>query len=65
MSSKEFRNNSTRLHRPRKALQGNFREDGVRQSAIMAAKLRKAASQKDPQKVEREALYRAFLKGLD
>ena len=55
----------SQLHLPRQALQKNFREDGFAQAAKKGSQLRKAPSQKDPQEVEKEALYRAFLKGSD
>ena len=73
MSSYKFREDvikqaakkGSQLHLPRQALQKNFRENGVAQAGIMAAKHHKATLQKDPQTREKEALYRAFLKGLD
>lgn len=67
MSSKEFRNNSTRLHSPRQALQGIFREKGVKQASTMQAQVRKPHQhlQKDPQKILQQHLYEGFLKGLD
>lgn len=73
MSSYKFREDvikqaakkGSQLHLPRQALQKNFRGNAVTQAGTMAAQLRKAPSQKDPQEVEKEALYRAFLKGSD
>lgn len=67
MSSKEFRNKSTRLHGPHQSLSKEFRENGVKQAGIMSAQGRKPPQhlQKDPKKVLKQRFYEDWLKGLD